>query len=83
MSSTMGSATSFLDQAAKGKKHYVLKNNNFREPFPDNLKKIWFGAGCFGELKKVFGVCLVFLALLLGTVGEIRTFQLISKFVAA
>ena len=52
--SSMGSATSFLDQAAKGKKHYVLKNNNFREPFPDNLKKIWFGAGCFWGTEKGF-----------------------------
>ena len=50
----MGSGSSILDEAAKGKKHYVLKKSNFREPFPVHVKKIWFGAGCFWGTEKGF-----------------------------
>ena len=35
--------------------HYV-KNISIDAEVPENLSEIVFGAGCFGELKKNFGI---------------------------
>ena len=50
MNLAMGSAIS--SDAAK--RHYILKSNNLKEPFPEHLEKIWFGCGCFWGTEKGF-----------------------------